>query len=371
MTLVAEQLRDSGFEVRFSSFGEAADYVKRHGFVCETVPPVEFSWSMEGGFSIKHSLSKIPSWFLNFARQFGRETSTIVSYSPDVVLSDSRLSPILAASFLNVPSLVVLNQIKLLLSPRLRDFAIARFFEQMVGEFLGLMWDRAGRILVPDLPPPYTISAHNLWGIDASRSRLEYVGFTSRRPSVTLEQMHKVASMLLFDPAKPIVFVHISGPKGTREPLVRLAMEASRMLPETQIVISGGIARGSVEPSRLGHNGWYYEWCPIRDELFAMASLIVMRGGHTALSQAIQFGKPVVTIPIENHGEQLGNAEKISELGAGIMLSPKRLTAAELKAAIQKGIEEPSFKQRALEMMDRAESLDGTKNIADIVKTYL
>ena len=48
-----------------------------------------------------------------------------------------------------------------------------------------------------------------------------------------------------------------------------------------------------------------------------MSNLLVLRGGHVAISQAIQFGKPVITIPIENHGEQLGNSEKIAEIGVG------------------------------------------------------
>lgn len=266
---------------------------------------------------------------------------------------------------------MVLNQIKLLLSPRLRDFAMARFFEKMTGEFLGLMWDRAERIVVPDLPPPYTLSAHNLWDIDASRSRLEYVGFTSRRPTVTQAQVQKVAGKLLFDTSKPIVFIHISGPRGTREPFVKLALECSKILSGVQTVISGGMTSGSVDPLRVGQNAWYYEWCPVRDELFAMASVIVMRGGHTALSQAIQFGKPVVTIPIENHGEQLGNSEKIAELGAGIMLYPKNLTANELKAGVEKVISDRLYERRAIELMVKAEELDGTKNIVDMVRSYL
>ena len=85
---------------------------------------------MEGGFSVKDSIANIPVWFANFSRQVNQEIRNILKCNPDIVLSDSRLSPLVAARFLKVPSVVILNQIKLLLSPRLHDFA-ARVFLKM------------------------------------------------------------------------------------------------------------------------------------------------------------------------------------------------------------------------------------------------
>ena len=39
-----------------------------------------------------------------------------------------------------------------------------------------------------------------------------------------------------------------------------------------------------------------------------MSNLLIIRGGHVVISQAIQFGKPMISIPIENHRQQLGNS---------------------------------------------------------------
>ncbi|HYY40774.1 MAG TPA: glycosyltransferase family protein, partial [Nitrososphaera sp.] len=115
LLMVADQLKQEGMDVQFSSYGEAASYVSRRGYKCATVSPVEFAWSMEGGFSVKHSLANVPIWFANFSRQVNQETRNMLMCSPDIVVSDSRLSPILAARLLKVPSVVLLNQIKLLL----------------------------------------------------------------------------------------------------------------------------------------------------------------------------------------------------------------------------------------------------------------
>ena len=88
----------------------------------------------------RHSIANLPSWFANFSRQISRETGNILSSSPDVVVSDSRLSPIPAARLIGIPCVVILNQLKLLLSPRLREFWISKSFEKVLGELLGTVW---------------------------------------------------------------------------------------------------------------------------------------------------------------------------------------------------------------------------------------
>lgn len=376
MVMVADHLRGQGdMQVRFSSFGEAAKYVSMRGYQCVNAPPVEFAWSTEGGFSVKQSIANIPVWFTNLVRQVNHETRSMTMYGPNVILSDSRLSPLFAAKLLGIPSIVLLNQVKLLLSPRLREFRVSRFFETMVGEFLGSMWNLADRILVPDLPPPYTIAAHNVWCVGSAARKLEYIGFTAPRPVVTEEQAAKVASLLDIDRSRPVVFVHISGPMETRLPLIRLALEAARRMDNNkpvQFIFSEGRPNGSTEPKRIEKaRGWYYEWCPVRDEVFALSDLVVMRGGHTAISQAIQFGKPIVTIPIENHGEQLGNSEKVAKLGAGVMVHPKKLKPEKIAEAVEQVLSDPAYGKRVLELKKMTESLDGIDNVVKVVRSYL
>jgi UDP-N-acetylglucosamine--N-acetylmuramyl-(pentapeptide) pyrophosphoryl-undecaprenol N-acetylglucosamine transferase len=372
LVMVADQLQNNDVRVRFSSFGEAASYITMRGYECATVAPVEFAWSMEGGFSIKNSLANIPLWFANFSRQVNQETRNMTMCSPDIIVSDSRLSPLLAAKLLRIPSIVILNQVKLLLSPRLRELAVARLFEKMVGELLGSMWNMADRVLIPDLPPPYTISAHNVWEVGSTAPRLEYIGFTSPKPFVTEGEVNRVLKKLEFDRSRPVVFIHVSGPAGTRMALVRVALEASKMLDsKIQFVISEGNARGSTEPRKVGKSGWYYEWCPVRDEIFAMSELLVLRGGHVALSEAIQFGRPLVTVPIENHGEQLGNSAKIAELGMGVMLRPKGLKAEQLASSISEVLGNPEYRRKAAELQKMTEKLNGIENVVQIVRSYL
>jgi UDP-N-acetylglucosamine--N-acetylmuramyl-(pentapeptide) pyrophosphoryl-undecaprenol N-acetylglucosamine transferase len=372
LVMVADYLRQNGINIQFSSYGEAVRYVSLRGYKCANVSPVEFAWSMEGGFSVKDSIANVPLWFANFLRQVNQETRNIIEYDPDVVVSDSRLSPLMAARLLKVPSIVILNQIKLLLSPRLHEIAASRIFESVTGEFLGSLWAMADRVLVPDLPPPYTLSAHNIWDVGSASRKVEYIGFASPRPTVNKEDMTKVVDNLGFDKRRPLVFVHVSGPIQTRSALLKIAVETAKVLdPKIQFVISAGNPSGKSDPIRIGRLSWYYEWCPVRDEIFAACNLLVLRGGHVALSQAIQFGKPVVTVPIENHGEQLGNSAKISELGAGIMLHQKGLRPEQLGEAIEKVVGNPDYNKKVCELQRLAETLNGVHNIVQIVRSYL
>ena len=369
--MIANRLQNTGVTIRFSSYGEAAIYISMQGYECIAVPPIEFAWSIDGQFSIKYSIANMPKWFTNFSRQLNKETRNMIEYRPDIIVSDSRLSSLITARFMGIPAVVILNQVKLLLSPHLREFRIARLFEKINGEILGLMWTFADKILIPDLPPPYTIAGHNIWDTSSVAGKLEYVGFTAPKLCITQEQISKVVQYLGLNRSKPIVFIHVSGPMETRIPIIRTAIEACKSLrQEIQYIISEGRPKGDIEPKKLSESGWYYEWCPVRDEIFAMSNAVLLRGGHVAISQAIQFGKPIITIPIESHGEQLGNSEKIAKIGIGIMLKTKQLKANQITDAIHQILDDPRYQKKANELMKLTEKLDGIDNVVKVVRSY-
>lgn len=370
MLLVAKDLVDRGSQIMFSSFGDAVNYVRMHGFECNDGPPVEFGWSPDSGFQVKRSIMKLPVNMVNFVSQCNEESKNIKSFRPDVLISDTRLSSLTVAKTLGIPSVTILNQIKLLLSPRLQEFRATRVFESMLGEFMGGLWSMSDSLLVPDLPPPYTISEKNLWQIGSVSNKLQYIGFMAPRPVINEEYVDKVAKLLGFDRRKPTVFAHISGPEKTKIVAQRKIIEALQNVDDIQFVVSEGKPKGDTVPRRI-RNGWYFEWCPVKDEVFAMSNMLVMRGGHTILAQAIQYGKPVVTIPIENHGEQLGNASKAEKIGLGVMLRQKDLQPEDIRNAVLQVLNDPAYERRAKALMEMAKEMDGISNIVKITNSYL
>lgn len=370
MLLVANSLAEQDTKVKFSSFGDAVKYVNMHGFECFDVPPVEFAWSPDKGFSIKGSISRLPKNFINFIGQCGNEGNNIAKFSPDVVVSDTRLSSLAVAKTLGLPCITILNQIKLLLSPRLREVGAARMFERALGEFLGGLWATSDSMLIPDLPPPYTLSEENIWQIGSVHNKLEYIGFMAPKPTINEEYVDKVAKLLGFVRSRPTVFAHISGPNATKMVVLNKVIEAMQNVDDVQFVVSEGKPRGNTVPRKI-RNGWYFEWCPVKDEIFAMSKMLIMRGGHSTLAQAIQYGKPVVTIPIENHGEQLGNAKKAHKIGLGLMLAQKDLRPEDIADAVRQVLNDSSFEGKAKMLMELANRMDGTQNIVQKVRSYL
>jgi len=369
LMLVADRLKNCNTIVKFSSYGEAARYISMYGYKCITVPPVEFSWSLGGDFSIKYSIANIPRWFTNFSIQVNKEIQSMIGYNPDIIISDTRLSSILAAKVLGISSVVILNQAKLLLSPRLHEFRIARLFEKINGELLGSLWSMSDKILIPDLPPPYTIASHNIWDVSSIVKKIQYVGFMAPELHVDQAQINKVAQYLSLDRSRPIIFIHISGPMQTRMTIIKIIVEACKCLSrEIQYIVSEGRPTGSTQPKKLAGSGWYYEWCPVRDEILAMSNLLIIRGGHVAISQAIQFGKPMISIPIENHGEQLGNSAKIAKIGVGIMLQTKQLNTKVIIDAIYQILNHSIYQDKANEIMKLTDKLNGIDNV---IKTIL
>ena len=357
--------------LKFSSFGEATSYIEMNGFECNSVSPVELVWSGEGGFSIKNSLGNVPSWFSNFLRQVNSEIGNLVAFSPNVIVSDSRLSSVVAGRLLRIPTIVILNQVKLLLSPRLRELKVTRIFEKINGEFMGGLWNMSEKVLIPDLPPPYTIAEHNLWDCNSIQKKVEYVGFTTASFDFPPERLDSIKESLGISNDKPLVFVHISGPSSTRPSLISKVLQAIRdSQADIQYVISEGRPNGKIQPAKLSNSVWYYEWCPIKDELFKISDLIVLRGGHTAISQAIQYGKPIVTIPIRNQGEQLGNSDKVAKMGIGIKLDSLHMDAADFSNAILMVLNNKYFLENVQKLMKVANSLDGIENVLKVIRSY-
>ncbi len=369
MSLVADMLREQGGTVNFSSFFSTVDYLRRKGFNCDRVAPMDIGWR-EGAVSATSTFRQIPRFFSNLAQQVRQERRIIERFQPDIVVSDSRLSAIVAAYLAGIPSVTVSNQLRILLPPKYHPTSLNKV-ERIDAELLGLFWSRSRLILVPDLPPPYTISEKNTREGITVKGRVRYVGFMSPESEVDVERLSKVSSMLGLNGGRQVVFAQISGPLGTTDRLMKAALAAAKALSDRFIfIISKGEVGGDEKPRRI-EGGWVFEWCPVKDELFSIADLLVVRGGHSSLSQAFIYGKPVIVVPIRNHSEQVMNASKVADIGLGICVDPSLLTSRSLASAVENISSDGSFREKAREVGEVARKLDGVKNTVDIIKSLL
>ena len=305
----------------------------------------------------------------SFSKQVAFEAESIAKFDPGVTVSDSRLSAVLAARSRSYPVVTMLNQFKVTLPPRYRGGALGQLYERIAGDVLGLMWSLSEQVLLTDLPPPYTIGEANVAGTDLSRI-VRYVGFTSPGLQVSEDRLQKARGVLGFD-ARPLVFFQISGPDATKKRFIDVVLQSvGALATRYKVVVSMGYLGGSDAPRRLAGGTLLYDWCPIKDELFTLSDVLVARSGHRTIGQCIDAGKPAVLIPIHNHSEQLGNAEKFQRLGLGITISPGDLDPERLTDSVDSCMRDPKYAKNLAAIGRISEKYRGIEKCAEIIDSY-
>src|ERR1700730_3545970 len=118
MAALAQELQASGHEVMFSSSGEVTRWFRSKGFPCNDVPLVDIVFTDEGSFSATETMKFSPVIFARFYKQVILEVGNIMRYAPEVVLSDSMSSTVVASKLLGIRCMALLNQLRLISSPR-------------------------------------------------------------------------------------------------------------------------------------------------------------------------------------------------------------------------------------------------------------
>jgi UDP:flavonoid glycosyltransferase YjiC (YdhE family) len=360
MLEIAKELKARGSGVRFSSSGEVAEMIRARGYECNALPLADVKYSEEGEFLVKESLAASPVILGRAYRQVASEVRNIGSYSPDVVLSDSALPTVLAARILRLPTYTVLNQLNLT-SSHTNMGAPSRLLSVGISAGMGKLWEFSDEVILPDLPPPYTISEKNLWGSNVEKTR--YVGFLA--PSdrgVPDEAFREFAS-----DSRPKVFWQVSGPPKTRTAFLRIALDCSKSLSKKYaFVVSGGDPSAIGEATKSG-GVWYYQWCAIAELYFEACDVIIARGGHGTVGQAILSSKPSLLVPIPNQPEQEGNAEKAERLGVSILLPQDRLTTATLAVSLDELLR-GSHQTASQKLGSIARNFDAKREIVDAIE---
>jgi UDP:flavonoid glycosyltransferase YjiC (YdhE family) len=226
---------------------------------------------------------------------------------------------------------------------------------------MGKLWELSDEVLLPDLPPPYTISEKNLWGSNVGKTR--YVGFLASAGNGPLDS----AANDIDSSSKPKVFWQVSGPPLTRAVLLRRAFEAAEALAgRFSFVVSAGNPSSTTEATRIP-GGWFYGWCNIAEHYFRVCDVVVSRAGHGTIGQAVASSRPSLLIPIPKQPEQEGNAEKAVRLGVSLSISQHEFTLAKVAPLLEELIAGP-FKEKATHLGEFARRFDAKKQIVSTIE---
>jgi len=376
---IAEELSQRGIETVFSTYLDGLEFAKHEHLPTYEAVPINFKVTSDGtiDFKLTAATSGFSLGIRRFLRQVVREIQYMKHFRPDVVFSDSRASSLLAARLLRIPVVLMLNQFRVEIirrpsSRRLSLFDRLFFFIANIGWLfirttIGLVWGRSQVILIPDLPPPYTICQGNLGIPKRYNKKVRLIGpIVDNHNHQSIEQ-DRIHSQLGLDSGKPLVYAAVSGPRVERNILARILLDSlQRMSEHYNVVLSRGEPSGNRSP-RLVSGVRIYDWIENQDDFISASDVIVSRAGHGIMMKSLVYGKPMVLIPIPDHTEQYSNARRAIFLHVAGMIDQNRLTPETLESAIQEILKAGRYKVNAASIRDTVISMRAIPVACDII----
>jgi hypothetical protein len=90
-----------------------------------------------------------------------------------------------------------------------------------------------------------------------------------------------------------------------------------------------------------------------------------------SVHEGLYYGVPEVVVP--HQFEQLLNGKRVAETGAGILLSDEhgRVTAAQLRAALNTVLNDPAYRQHARQMGETLRAAGGYLQAVEEIETFV
>ncbi len=132
------------------------------------------------------------------------------------------------------------------------------------------------------------------------------------------------------------------------------------------------VALGSIDPDSLKDIPAHVEVGQMVPQLdiLSQASVFITHAGMGGTGEAIYYGVPMIAIP--QMDEQAITAGLIERNGLGVAFPDKnQITSSSLKAAIEKLLHDPSYRNTAKEFSEDMKSLGGAKATADAIMDFL
>jgi len=360
---IAKKLVHQKAKVIFSTYREGIEYVKHEKFPLFKAPPIGFQVKPDGTVDFKQTAINPGPFFASFTllKQIEAEIRAIENFGPDVVVSDSRISPILAARLLGIPRICILNQFQVIIPRKKRFLKLAKFADSVTLTIIGKMWTSRNVVLIPDFPKPYTISTGNLNIPNSYRKNVKLIGpILSIHPNeLPNEEELRRKLALPFD--KPVIFVPISGPVREKAFLIDVLKKILHNFPnDYEIIVSLGYP--NVQNKHTHHdNVTIHNWVPNRFEYLKACDVVISRAGHGTITQCLSYGKPMILIPTPSHTEQLSNAKQAANLKVAKIIPQEELSKEKLLVSVQYLLQKKVL-ERVKEIQNETSSYNGLEN---------
>ena len=338
---IARKLLEKNAEVTFSTYRDGICYIESEKLPLLKAPPIGFQVKADGSIDFRQTAINPGPLLSSFTvlKQVNAELRFIKRFKPDIVVSDSRLSSLLAARLLQIPRICILNQFQVIIPRRRHNLRLARFADSITLTLVGKMWTSGNTVLIPDFPLPYTISIGNLNIPKSYRKNVRLIGPILELHPNQLPAQKELRRKLGLSTDKPVVFAPVSGSVKEKAFLTGVLRKILLEFPEDyEVVMSLGNPDNDIRPVHYG-NVTIYNWIPNRFEFLKACDVVIGRAGHGTITQAMCYGKPIILIPPPGHTEQISNAKQAQDLGVAKIVLQEDLSKGKLLKTVAQLLE--------------------------------
>ena len=357
---LGKRLEKLGHEMFFFSGGKAFDMLQKEFTNVYKCTPI--SW-YENGNGIITSASLINVLFplplfnmennrLEIKNSNAWETihryydlrANLRDIAPDLIISDGDINALRLAQKWGFPSVYIANMIR----PSYGFSAFLNPGERLVEGYV----KRCSRIIIPDNPPPYTLSEYSLGDVCSMglNGKVEFVG--------------SFVDTTLAEGPKQHIFAPISGPPGTRAKMLKMLLPMLEKI-KTKCIISLGTPGKKV--TAKVENCELHTWLSTeeRAECMRNAKFVIFSEGHATCFETVKYAKPSICMPTQ--AEQLGNAAKLQDLNCSITAKNTK----QLEKAVERmENEQETFDRNLLALNEFSNKFKGLDRATKIVEAF-
>ncbi|MDR3102567.1 MAG: glycosyl transferase family 28 [Methanocalculaceae archaeon] len=325
---LAAYLELHGHSCSFASYGKAYDFIQRQGnFPVFAISREVTLGGNNGLFSLAKTLWLSKTVLFSLLHSCCDIRRILRENSFDILVADTMYAAGFAAKSLGIPGVFITNQNTF--APAANPTAVYwQILNRIVQHYLQTVPEA---VLVPDFPPPDTVSIYNFTISAAEMKHYHFVGPILDRDLSDISTVSET------------IFTSFGG-ESFKLPIYTMLRDIADTMPDRQFEVfstTPGLPKSTENFQTFGY-------VPDILPYLAKARAAVLHGGLTTLQEALFYGKPIVMIIDPYHPEQWNNARKIEEMQAGILIRGDLMTKELLEDAIYSALQmhPPDMKQR-------------------------
>jgi len=288
--------------VKIFSYGAAQRYFKLMKIPCYDFGGYEYK-GREYSFDVFAQILELFKNPTKIRKDYIKFRKMATDFKPDIVFSDSEPNSFFYASNRGIPIYTLTNLITTLnhyhiLPPKLKTKNIV-LQHILLKKLIKFMLSRGNLFFVPSFEKKVVYS-----------EKIKYVDLIVRKKPNEVLQSKKIKEKL---GVKSFYYVSIGGAEIEKHFFKIL----EKVLPEFDdkvFVISSNYIVSEVKKSK---NMIIFPFVKNSLELIKASDGVISPAGHSTISECVVFRKPVLTVPIRNHVEQMVNAFLVKKEGYG------------------------------------------------------